>query len=590
MGVLAEYVVQFRAAGVDSIALAAGQVRSALSRVSEAISPTVERLRFMGNVAVEMLKGMAAEIKFTAMQWPIVSGAVDAVNATFQAFRDVGQDVAGVMNQMTARVQNLINHSPVLKSLTDTASNSYARLQTVAQRVIGTLHNAGVAFVQAASKSTVLRHTATAVVGAFELMATVAVQSVSKISSAIAGGLTKTVSGIGKTIGKTVGSFTSALGSVVSPTAILQGMGLGIGMSLAQGLGSGIKSAIGLASQVETLSTSFEVLLGSAGAAKKMMDDINKFAAATPFEQMELADVAKQLLAYGTAADQIIPTMRQLGDIAALSGANLSDLAAIYGKIQSQGRLTAETLEGFQSRGIPITRELAKAFGVTETEVRDLVSEGKIGFTDVQKAIAALTSEGGQFAGGMEKLSQTTAGLWSTVTGNLKTALANVGTAIIDAFNVKPLLQWLGQAMESVAPWAAGMRDYLIFVRENWRLALSIMVERFRIFLLNSWARIKAFAQNVVIAIGWLADNWREVFTDIFNITKTIVTNLFTNLKNLWTAFRTWIKTGRWEFNWKPLTEGFKSAIKQWPAFVEANTIESTEKLDSLMGEWNRRW
>lgn len=385
-------------------------------------------------------------------------------------------------------------------------------------------------------------------------------------------------------------TLAGAVGSVLNPMSILQGMGIGVGMSIAQGIGSAVSSAISLASQAETLATSFEVLLGSSSKAKTMMDEINKFAAATPFEQMELAEVAKQLLAYGTAAENIIPTMRQLGDIAALSGANLRELAAIYGKIQAQGRMTAETLVAFQSRGIPITRELANVFGVAESQVRELVSSGQVGFPQVQEAINRLTGAGGQFAGGMEKLSKTTGGLWSVVTDNIQTALANIGSGLIEAFNVKPILEWAGATLDSVASWASKMGEFMVFLRENWRLALAIMVERARLFVLNTWERIKAFGQNFVIAVGWFADNWQSVFTDIFNITKTIMGNMFENLRNLWTAFWNWIKTGDWNFEWKGLTEGFKSTIKEWPAFVEANTKESTEKLDALMGEWNERW
>lgn len=408
--------------------------------------------------------------------------------------------------------------------------------------------------------------------------------------TAAANRIRSAIGGMAAAVTAPVRGIGNALGSIFSPMNLLQGMGMGVGMAIANGIGSAVKSAIGLAAQVETVSTSFEVLLGSSGKAAAMMDQINKFAAETPFEQMELAGVAKQLLAYGTSAENIIPTMRQLGDIAALSGANLGDLAAIYGKIQAQGRMTAETLEAFQSRGIPITRELAKAFGVTEAEVRTLVSSGQVGFPQVQEAIKGLTGEGGQFAGGMEKLSKTTAGLWSTVTGNVKTALANVGAGLIEAFNIKPMLAWAGSALDTAANWAKGMAEFIVFVRENWRLALAIMIERGRLFILNTWERIKAFAQNFVIAVGWFADNWQSVFTDIFNATTTIVSNLFENLKNIWTAFWDWIKTGNWNFEWKGLTEGFQSSIKQWPAFVEANTKESTEKLDALMGEWNARW
>lgn len=453
---------------------------------------------------------------------------------------------------------------------------------------------------------------------------------------------------MGQTASAAGGVFSrigSAIGSVFNPMNVLQGFGIGIGMSMAQGLGSAARSAIQLASATESLATSFEVLLGSGTAARTMIDDINKFAAATPFEQMELGDVAKQLLAYGTSAENIIPTMRQLGDIAALSGANLGDLASIYGKIQAQGRLTAETLEGWQSRGIPITRELAAVLGVAESQVRELVAKGQVGFPSVQQAIARLTSQGGQFAGGMEKLSQTTAGLWSTVTGNLKTAMAEIGTGIIEAFDIKGALAsagaWLGElsgrikalvtewaepiqawaatayagfrmvwemAAEfysaigslirslfgdisgmSLQEWATAFLHELEFVFLNWKLVLQIAWERFRMWIDNMILRIRTFAANAGILFRWVAENWLSILMTMWNYGTTVFSNLITNLRELWSAFLRFLRGGGWRFNWTPLTEGFKSEIKKLPEFVEAGVAETTPALKALEDELARR-
>lgn len=411
---------------------------------------------------------------------------------------------------------------------------------------------------------------------------------VSAVESAV-GRVRSSLGAIEGAVSGPLSGLRSAIGSVISPANILSGIGMGIGMNLAGGLTQGITSTISLASQVETLSTSFEVLLGSSGAAKRMMEEINQFAAATPFEQMDLANVAKQLLAYGTASQDIIPTMRQLGDIAALSGARLEDLAAIYGKVQAQGKLTGETLEGWQSRGIPITRELANIFGVAESQVRELVSSGKVGFAEVQQAIARLTGEGGQFAGGMEKLATTTGGLWSTVTGNMKTAAANIGAALIELFQVKPILSWAGAAIGRFAEWAGKATQYLTFVRENWGLAMQIMLERIRLFLFDAVSYVKAFGANFIIAVKWFAENWKNVFIDIHTYSRTTVLNLFDNLRGIWTAFWDWVRTGDWTFDWKPLDEGFRSTIREWPDFVSAEVSASRDKLNSLLGEWDEK-
>lgn len=242
-----------------------------------------------------------------------------------------------------------------------------------------------------------------------------------------------------------IGSLAGKLKSLVSPMGLVTA-GLG-----ALGAGAGIGGMLKLAADTESLATQFRVLLGSGEAAAAMMREIEQFAAETPFEQMELGTAAKGLLGYGTAAKDLIPTMRRLGDISALSGASLQDLVAIYGKIGSKGKAEMEAINQLQERGIPITRELAAVMGIAESEVSDYVSKGKVGFGDVQKAIARLTDEGGQYAGGMAELAKTSGGLWSTVTGNLKTLLAQFGAGIMEAFRLKDVLATVGTWLDSAA-------------------------------------------------------------------------------------------------------------------------------------------
>jgi tape measure domain-containing protein len=400
------------------------------------------------------------------------------------------------------------------------------------------------------------------------------------------GGVARGLASIGSAARSGIASVArlgSTLSQAVSPANILAGVGMGIGQGLVSSMAGAAKSAIALAANTETLQTSFRVLLGSGDAAARMLDQINQFAAQTPFEQMEIAEAAKQLLAAGISADEALGSLKRLGDMAALSGASLGEMAAIYAKITSQGRLTAETLESFQTRGIPIAKALADVFGVAENQVRELVSEGQVGLPEVQAAIASLTDAGGQFAGGMEQLAQTTGGLWSTVTGNLKMAAAQMGGMLIETLHVREGLSWLGQALAQVPAM-------LRFVIDQWALLWQIALERLRLFIRNSIERAKAFFQNVGIGLDWLLNNWRDVFTTIADATKTIVTNMFDNLKNLWKAFTNWIATGEWNFNWTPVMQGFKSSLKEMPQFVEAQVQESSEKLDELNAKLAEAW
>lgn len=172
----------------------------------------------------------------------------------------------------------------------------------------------------------------------------------------------------------------------------------------------------------------FETMLGSAQQAKVMISDLANLAATTPFDMKGVVNGAKQLLAYGFAANEITDTMRRLGDVSAGLGLNLQDLTWLYGTTMVQGRLFTRDLMQFTGRGIPLTEELAKQFGVTKDKVSELVTAGKVGFPEVKKAIESLTNEGGKFGGLMEKQSHSITGQISNIKDTIEMAINDLGT------------------------------------------------------------------------------------------------------------------------------------------------------------------
>lgn len=172
----------------------------------------------------------------------------------------------------------------------------------------------------------------------------------------------------------------------------------------------------------------FETMLGSGQKAKGMISDLANLAASTPFDMKGVVNGAKQLLAYGFAANEITETMRRLGDISAGLGLNLQDLTWLYGTTMVQGRLFTRDLMQFTGRGIPLTEELAKQFGVTKDKVSELVTAGKVGFPEVKKAIESLTNEGGKFGGLMEKQSHSITGQVRNIQDSIEMAINDLGT------------------------------------------------------------------------------------------------------------------------------------------------------------------
>ena len=182
--------------------------------------------------------------------------------------------------------------------------------------------------------------------------------------------------------------------------------------SVAAGVSLGMlaKKVAEVRGEVQQLEVAFETMLGSKQKADALMAQMVELAAKTPFGLQDVTNGAKQLLAFGSASEEVAAEITMLGDIASGLSIPLGDLIYLYGTTRTQGGLFTQDLKQFMQRGIPLADELAKVMGKSTDEVRELVSAGKVGFPEVQKALQNMTSEGGQFGGLMEKQSQTITG------------------------------------------------------------------------------------------------------------------------------------------------------------------------------------
>ena len=179
--------------------------------------------------------------------------------------------------------------------------------------------------------------------------------------------------------------------------------------------------------EFQQLEVAFTTMLGSAEKAKELMQQLTRTAARTPFDLQSVANGAKQLMAYGVAADQVNDILVHLGDIAAGLSIPLNDLVMLYGTTMTQGRMFTQDLRQFMGRGIPLADELAKQFGVTKDKVGELVTAGKVGAEEFNKAIMSMSSEGGKFAGLMEAQSETISGQISNIEDAIDVMFNNIG-------------------------------------------------------------------------------------------------------------------------------------------------------------------
>lgn len=201
------------------------------------------------------------------------------------------------------------------------------------------------------------------------------------------------------------------------------------------------KFTVSAAADMESTSAAFETLIGNTELARDTIKQIQDLGASTPFQFPELADAGRKLLAFGTSAQDVRDTLARVGDIASGIQQPIGEIAEIYGKAKVQGRLFAEDINQLTGRGIPIIQELAKQFGVADDQVKQLVTDGKVTFDNLEQAFIDMTSEGGKFNGMMEKQSQTFNGLVSTLQDNVTVVLTRIGAKIIETFDLKGALE-----------------------------------------------------------------------------------------------------------------------------------------------------
>jgi tape measure domain-containing protein len=158
-------------------------------------------------------------------------------------------------------------------------------------------------------------------------------------------------------------------------------------------------------------------------------------------------------MGFGLTTDKAFDSLSMLGDVAGIVGGDLQSIAIAFGQAAAEGRVMTRDILQFINNGVPILQVLSKEMGVAEGEIMDMASEGKITFELLDRAFRNATSEGGKFEGGMETLSGTLNGLFSTLKDNVNIALAELGQEIADALNLQEgipaLSREIGLAVEN---------------------------------------------------------------------------------------------------------------------------------------------
>lgn len=274
--------------------------------------------------------------------------------------------------------------------------------------------------------------------------------------------------------------------------------------------------------QMENAAIAFETLLGSTGKANQFVSDLADFAAKTPFEFQDVQEAAKKFLALSFSAGEVIPTLTAVGDAAAAMGGGaemIDGIVMALGQMKTKGRVQAEELLQLAERGIPVYKILQEELGLTADQVANI---GNMAMP-ADKAIRALvTGIEKRYKGMMDKMSDTTTGLLSTIWDNLKMI---GGQLLGGAFgnlkdSLKSIRDYLNDIVDTVR--RGGIKAaFEKFVPEDMQEPILFIlgsVKKLGEALKNLWTAAKPIL-SFMVKVGLVAANFLlPILTGVINI------------------------------------------------------------------------
>jgi hypothetical protein len=436
----------------------------------------------------------------------------------------------------------------------------------------------------------------------------IVLRGISAATSTAASGLSRVATAGGRAASSLGSGWMSSIASGAKMAAVgIAGLGIA-----AVGMGSSVAMA------TEKNQAVFGVMLKDMEQGKAVVASLQGSAAVGLFDNDEVLNSGRLLFKAGVAAVDLKGKTEQLATIAAATSTELGDLTRIYQQGANRGAFGQDKINQFAERGIDIYHALQAVTGKSGQALADMISGGKIGITEMDAALAHLTEGNGIYAGSLETLGGTTSGMMSQIKNNIMQALGSIMGAGTEAR--KPFLQmfvgWsesfktnvaivlpivqqvtgaikglftsLGAAASSV--WtgifgaASSTFSNILSVTMEW-------VTKFRWFFENlipivqfvglSMTAIMVTAFNDIAFfltdkmpayLTWFGENWKAVFTDIFNGTVAIFTNLGKNIAMAMGQIWAFIKSGGTadlEFAWTPLLDGFESTVAKLPDIPE---------------------
>lgn len=275
-----------------------------------------------------------------------------------------------------------------------------------------------------------------------------------------------------------VGAAASRIEGISSGLSSFGSSAIGVlgGLGAAMGVAGIASSAIQLAAGAETMEVQFGVMLRSADAAKTMVQDLITFAAETPLQLPGVQQGAQTLLQFGFTADQVIPTLRMLGDAAGGNDEKMNAMATAFARIQSMGKATGREIMMMIHSGFNPLMEISRSTGRSMHQLYKDMEAGSLSANDITNALRRATGPGGQFEGMMLRMSRTVGGLFSTMKDDLNGLLRALGKEIIEALSLPEIIRSISSVAQMTTGWLQSMSPEVKRVGAAIMVAIAIVV------------------------------------------------------------------------------------------------------------------
>lgn len=190
----------------------------------------------------------------------------------------------------------------------------------------------------------------------------------------------------------------------------------------------GLKVSIKLSAELDAARARFKIFTGSVSGANRVLVQLRELSSTSPVSFAGAQRATTTMLQFGVAADEVIPSLKQIAEITGGNTERMESLSLAFGQSASAGRLMGQELLQMVNAGFSPLRIISDQTGESMADLKKRMEEGGISFQAVQNAFRDATREGGRFNGLLQEVADTTAGKMTRAQSELE----KFGTAFGD--------------------------------------------------------------------------------------------------------------------------------------------------------------